>query len=193
MKRILVMVSGGGTNLQAIMDACAVGEIKGQVVKVISSSPTAFALERARRASVEAVVIAKADYPDMDACGLARHAAIVAAKPDVIVLAGFLGILPEVTVAAYPGRIINTHPALIPAFCGKGMYGHHVHEAVLAKGCRVTGATVHFVTAGIDEGPIIDQVAVRVEPGDTAEKLAERVMEAERPLLVKSLAKLCEM
>ncbi|MDD2647318.1 MAG: phosphoribosylglycinamide formyltransferase [Eubacteriales bacterium] len=191
MKRIVICVSGGGTNLQTIIDACQSGMINGKIVLVLSSARKAYALERAKKAGIPSVVIHKDDYPDMSACQKARHEAIMSAKPDLVVLAGFLGILPKETIAALPFRIINTHPALIPAFCGKGMYGHFVHEAVLAYGAKVSGSTIHFVDEGTDTGAIIAQKAVPVYPNDTPDALAARVLEQEHILLPKAVMDFC--
>lgn len=186
------MVSGGGTNLQAIMDACQIGTIDGEVVLVISSSPKAYALERAKNHGIPAVCIPKSDFDTMDECNQARHNALIAAKPDLIVLAGFLGIVPAMTVSMFKNRIINTHPALIPEFCGKGFYGHHVHEAVIASGILESGATIHFVEEGVDTGPIIFQEKVPVLPQDTPETLAARVLAVELQLLPKAVALFCQ-
>jgi phosphoribosylglycinamide formyltransferase-1 len=192
MKRIVVCVSGGGTNLQTIIDACQSGMINGKIVLVLSSARKAYALERAAKAGIPSVVIHKDDYPDLAACQSARHEAIMSAKPDLVVLAGFLGILPKQTIVALPLRIINTHPALIPAFCGKGMYGHFVHEAVLNYGAKVSGSTIHFVDEGTDTGVIIAQRAVPVLSGDTPDTLAARVLGQEHILLPKAVADFCD-
>jgi phosphoribosylglycinamide formyltransferase-1 len=182
------MVSGGGSNMQAVMDGIATGEIPGQIVRVISSAAKAYALERARANGIEAIALPKRYFDSDAACDEARHRAIDEAKPDLILLAGYLGIVPRQTVEKYRGRIINIHPALIPSFCGKGMYGHHVHEAVLAYGAKVSGATVHFVEEGVDTGPIILQDTVPVLQGDDADTLAARVLQVEHrifPLAAK--------
>ncbi len=178
MLRVAVCVSGGGTNLQAIIDAVANGTIRNtQLVRVISNKHGAYALERAAKAGIEGVTVAKKDYADKAAFEKALIAAIDAAEPDLIVLAGFLVVLPQELVAKYRGKIINIHPSLIPSFCGDGFYGLKVHEAALARGVKVTGATVHYVDEGTDTGPIISQKAVYVQDGDTPETLQKRVME----------------
>ncbi len=178
MLRVAVCVSGGGTNLQAIIDAVANGTIRNtQLVRVISNKHGAYALERAAKAGIEGVTVAKKDYADKAAFEKALIAAIDAAEPDLIVLAGFLVVLPQELVAKYRGKIINIHPSLIPSFCGDGFYGLKVHEAALARGVKATGATVHYVDEGTDTGPIISQKAVYVQDGDTPETLQKRVME----------------
>ena len=175
---VAVCVSGGGTNLQAIIDAVESGKIRNtQLVRVISNKHGAYALERAAKAGIEGVTVAKKDFADTESFQKALLAAIDEAKPDLIVLAGFLVVLPQELVAKYKGKIINIHPSLIPSFCGDGFYGLKVHEAALARGVKVTGATVHFVDEGTDTGPIIAQKAVYVQEGDTPEVLQRRVME----------------
>lgn len=192
MKRIAVMVSGGGSNLQAILDAIDRGEIAGRVVKVISSSRKAYALERARSRNIPALALPKAAFKAEEECARARHEALIEAEPDLVVLAGYLGILGEETIRAFPNRILNIHPALIPSFCGKGMYGHHVHEAALAYGVKLSGATVHFVSEAIDAGPIVLQRAVPVEPGDTPDSLAARILPVEHEILPEAVRLFCE-
>ncbi|MBR5422021.1 MAG: phosphoribosylglycinamide formyltransferase [Lachnospiraceae bacterium] len=178
MLKIAVLVSGGGTNLQAIMDAIDSGKIRDtQIVSVISNKADAYALERARLHGIAARAVVKKDYPSPEEFHAALTEAIDEAAPDLIVLAGFLLVLPEALVKKYSGRIINIHPSLIPSFCGNGFYGLRVHEAVLKRGVKVTGATVHFVDEGTDTGPIIAQKAVEVKEGDTPEVLQRRVME----------------
>ena len=178
MLRIAVCVSGGGTNLQAIIDAIAEGSISNaQIVKVISNKAGAYALERAKAAGIEAEAVTRADHPDKADFNAALLWAVDSAEADLVVLAGFLVVLDEAMIRKYSGRIINIHPSLIPSFCGAGMYGLKVHEAALARGVKVTGATVHFVDEGTDTGPIIMQKAVYVEEGDTPEVLQKRVME----------------
>lgn len=188
-KNIIVLVSGGGTNLQALIDAQARGELGGgEITCVISSKPGVYALERAANAGIATRVIARKDFADTTAYSAAMLDAFRAEKADLIVQAGFMTILDETICRAYPNRMMNVHPALIPSFCGKGYYGLHVHEAALAKGVKVTGATVHFVTEVCDGGPIILQKAVAIEQGDTPETLQKRVMvEAEWLLLPKAL------
>lgn len=178
MLKLVVCVSGGGTNLQAIMDRIADGTIRDtKIVRVISNKKDAYALERAAGAGIEGVCISPKDYPDREAFNEALLAGINEASPDLVVLAGFLVAIPPQVVAAYRGRIINVHPALIPSFCGKGYYGLKVHERALERGVKVTGATVHFVDEDLDSGPIILQKAVEILDGDTPEILQKRVME----------------
>lgn len=194
MVNIAVLVSGGGTNLQAILDAQARGEIKnGQVCAVVSSSDKAYALERAKRAGVPGYIMKKKDYPSGAAYCEALAKLLKEKDIDLVVLAGFMTVLDEAFCKAFENRIINVHPSLIPSFCGGGFYGLHVHEAALAKGVKVTGATVHFVNAVTDGGPIIAQKAVYVEPGDTPETLQKRVMaQAEHILLPRVVSLFCE-
>ncbi|MCM1174654.1 MAG: phosphoribosylglycinamide formyltransferase [Blautia sp.] len=178
MLKILVCVSGGGTNLQAVIDGIADGEITNtQIVRVISNNRNAYALERAKAAGIDGICISPKDYTDREQFHEAFLRAVEEKGPDLIVLAGFLVVLPEKMIREYRNRIINIHPSLIPAFCGKGYYGLKVHEEALARGVKVTGATVHFVDEGTDTGPIIFQKAVAVEQDDTPEVLQKRVME----------------
>ena len=178
MLKIAVLVSGGGTNLQAIIDAVADGGIKDtEITAVISNNRNAFALERAKKAGIEALVVAPKDYEDRAQFNQALLDTLNSLKVDLIVLAGYLVVIPEAVIDAYPNKIINIHPSLIPAFCGTGYYGLKVHEAALKRGVKVVGATVHFVDNGTDTGPIIMQKAVAVENGDTPEILQRRVME----------------
>ncbi|MDE6621857.1 MAG: phosphoribosylglycinamide formyltransferase [Lachnospiraceae bacterium] len=178
MLRVCVCVSGGGTNLQAIMDAIDAGRItNAQIVRVISNNKLAFALERAKGKGIDAVAVSPKDYADRELFNEAFLQCVDEAAPDLIVLAGFLVVLPPMMIQKYDGRIINIHPALIPSFCGKGYYGLRVHEAVLERGVKITGATVHFVDEGTDTGPIILQKAVEVLPDDTPKVLQQRVME----------------
>ncbi len=178
MLKLCVCVSGGGTNLQAIIDAIDTGKItNAQIVQVISNNKGAFALERARKNNIDAVAVSPKDYADRALFNEAFLKHVDEAEPDLIVLAGFLVVLPPMMIKKYEGRIINIHPALIPSFCGKGYYGLKVHEAALARGVKVTGATVHYVDEGTDTGPIILQKAVEVLPDDTPEILQKRVME----------------
>ena len=194
MVRAAVLVSGGGTNLQALLDAQDRGELgAARICYVVSNRKAAYALERARNHGVETGVLSKVMQPDPEKYDEQLLDMLRAHGADMIVLAGFLGILGPKVLEAYSGRIINIHPALIPSFCGKGFYGLHVHEAVLARGCKVTGATAHLVTAGVDEGPILLQKAVDVLPGDTPETLQRRVMEqAEWLLLPRAVKMLAE-
>lgn len=178
MLRLLVFVSGGGTNLQAILDAIDSGVISNAKVEaVISNNRNAYALERARNKGIDAFCISPKDYESREIFNQALVAKAKEIDPDLIVLAGFLVAVPPAMIDAFENRIINIHPALIPAFCGVGYYGLHVHEAVLARGVKVTGATVHFVDKGMDTGPIILQKAVEVKQGDTPKALQLRVME----------------
>ncbi len=194
MKNICVLVSGGGTNLQAIIDAEKSGEIKGgKVTCVISSKEGAYALERAKRSSIATRVIPRKEYSDVAAYTKAVTDALIEEKADLVVYAGFMTILDEQIVKAFPYKMINVHPALIPSFCGKGYYGLHVHEAALEKGVKVSGATVHFVTEVCDGGPIIMQGTVAVENDDTPEILQRRIMEnVEWKLLPKAISLFCE-
>jgi phosphoribosylglycinamide formyltransferase-1 len=178
MLKIAVLVSGGGTNLQAIMDAIDNGTItNAKIQTVISNNAGAYALERAKNKGIDAICISPKAYASRDEFNEALLKAIDASEVDLIVLAGFLVKIPEKLVEKYQGKIINIHPSLIPSFCGVGYYGLKVHEAALARGVKVTGATVHYVDAGMDTGPIILQKAVYVEKGDTPETLQRRVME----------------
>lgn len=178
MLRVCVCVSGGGTNLQAIMDAIDSGKItNAEIVRVISNNKTAYALERAKNYGIDAVAVSPKDYETRELFNQALLDTINEVQPDLIVLAGFLVVIPKEMIAQYRNRIINIHPSLIPSFCGTGYYGLKVHEAALERGVKVTGATVHFVDEGTDTGPIILQKAVYVEPGDTPKVLQQRVME----------------
>lgn len=178
MLRVCVCVSGGGTNLQAIIDAIDAGRItNAQLVRVISNNKGAYALERAKNKGIDAVCVSPKDYEDRERFNEAFLRCVDEVKPDLIVLAGFLVVIPPAVIQQYEGRIINVHPALIPSFCGKGYYGLRVHEAALSRGVKITGATVHFVDEGMDTGPIIMQKAVEVHEDDTPETLQRRVME----------------
>lgn len=178
MLKIVVCVSGGGTNLQAIIDGVARGSIVNtKIVKVISNNQGAYALTRARDAGIEAVCVSPKDYENRADFNQAFIQEIGKDEPDLIVLAGFLVTLPAELIRSYGNRIINIHPSLIPSFCGTGYYGLKVHEAALARGVKITGATVHFVDEGMDTGPIIMQKAVAVKEEDTPETLQKRVME----------------
>ena len=194
MKNIVVLVSGGGTNLQALIDAEKRGEIKGgKITCVISSKADAYALERARSNGIKTRVLVRREFPDVTSYSRAMTDALNEEKADLVVYAGFMTILDEQVCKAFPNKMMNVHPALIPSFCGKGFYGLHVHEAVLASGVKLTGATVHFVTEVCDGGPIILQGAVPVMNGDTPEILQKRVMEqAEWKLLPKAVSLFCE-
>lgn len=178
MLRVGVMVSGGGTNLQAILDAVDSGRITNTEIRVvISNNPGAYALERAENHGIEAVCISPKEYESREAFNKAFLAKVDEYQLDLIVLAGFLVKIPEEMTKRYEGRIINIHPSLIPSFCGVGYYGLKVHEAALERGVKVTGATVHFVDSGMDTGPIILQKAVEIREGDTPKILQQRVME----------------
>ena len=178
MLKIAVLVSGGGTNLQAIVDAIDNGKItNGRIEVVISNNRNAYALERAKKRGISALCISPKDYESREAFNEAFLQKLNSYEVDLVVLAGFLVVLPEQMITSYRNRIVNIHPSLIPSFCGKGFYGLKVHEGALARGVKVTGATVHFVDEGTDTGPIILQKAVEVLPGDTPEVLQRRVME----------------
>lgn len=189
MLKLAVLVSGGGTNLQAIIDAIEKGTItNAEIAVVISNNKGAYALERAKKAGIPALAVSPKDYADREAFNRALLEKLQSYQADLVVLAGCLVVIPQMLVDAYPNRIINIHPALIPSFCGTGYYGLKVHEGVLSRGVKVTGATVHFVDDGTDTGPIILQKAVEVLPGDTPEVLQRRVMEqAEWILLPKAI------
>ncbi len=190
--RLAVLVSGGGTNLQAVLDACADGRIPAKVVCVVSSRPGVYALERAKKAGVPAEVIRPKEYPSQDEHDAAVMRTMERYGAQGVVLAGYMSILGSILVRQFQHRIVNVHPALIPSFCGKGYYGHRVHEAVLAYGAKVSGATVHFVDEGTDTGPIIMQRCVPVLDDDTPDTLAARILTVEHELLPKSVALLCE-
>lgn len=189
MLKIAVLVSGGGTNLQAIIDSIEKGTItNAEISVVISNNPNAYALERAKKHGIEAVCISPKQYEKREEFNRDFLEKLNSYQVDLVVLAGFLVVLPEMMIKQYENRIINIHPSLIPSFCGKGFYGLKVHEEALARGVKVTGATVHFVDAGTDTGPIIFQKAVEVKQGDTPEVLQHRVMEeAEWVLLPKAI------
>ena len=193
MKRIAVLVSGGGTNLQAILESERRGKNpNGQVALVVASKPGVYALTRAEQFGVPTAVVARRDYADSEAFDAALLDVLAGHNIDLVVLAGFLSVLGPSVIAAYPNRILNVHPSLIPSFCGPGFYGLRVHEAALARGVKVTGATVHFVNEECDGGPILLQKAVDIQPGDTPETLQKRVMvEAEWKLLPKAIAMVC--
>ena len=178
MKRVAVLVSGGGTNLQAIIDAKDSGLIKNaEISLVVSNNPSAYALTRAKNAGIKARCISPSEFENRELFNNALIQTLVEAEIDLVVLAGFLVIIPGEMVEKYRNRIINVHPSLIPSFCGMGCYGLKVHEKALSRGVKITGATVHFVDEGTDTGPIILQKAVEVKDGDTAETLQKRVME----------------
>ena len=189
MLKIVVCVSGGGTNLQAIIDGVRLGSISNvRIARVISNNKNAYALERAKQAGIDAVCVSPRDYDDRQQFNRALLREVDAVSPDLVVLAGFLVVISPELIRKYENRIINIHPSLIPSFCGTGYYGLKVHEAVLERGVKVTGATVHFVDEGTDTGPIIMQKPVAVLQDDTPEILQRRVMEeAEWIILPKSL------
>ena len=178
MLRIVVCVSGGGTNLQAVIDAISKGSItNARIEAVISNNPGAYALQRAKDHGISEICISPKQFENRERFNQAFLEEVNKYQPDLIVLAGFLVVIPEIMIRQYPNRIINIHPSLIPSFCGTGYYGLKVHEGVLKRGVKVTGATVHFVDEGTDTGPIILQKPVLVEEGDTPEILQKRVME----------------
>lgn len=189
MLKIAVCVSGGGTNLQAIIDGIKNKTISNaEISMVISNNPNAYALERAKKEKIEAVCVNPKDFADREAFNDAFLEKLDSCNVDLVVLAGFLVVIPPQVITKYKNRIINIHPSLIPSFCGKGYYGLKVHEAVLERGVKVTGATVHYVDEGTDTGPIILQQAVSVEQGDTPEVLQKRVMEqAEWKILPRAI------
>ncbi len=194
MKRIAVLVSGGGTNLQALIDAKNRGEIpEGEFAAVISSSPDAYALRRAEQAQIPTFIVDRKKFETNDDMTIYLTALLKEQKIDLVVLAGFMYILTETLVDAYPNAIINVHPALIPSFCGEGYYGIHVHEKALAYGVKLSGATVHFVSKECDGGPIILQKAIPVEEDDTAQTLQRRIMEqAEWIILPQAVSLFCQ-
>ena len=194
MKNIVVLVSGGGTNLQALIDASERGEIKGgKITGVISSNPNAYALERAKNHNIATDIIRRKDYASLDEYDKALTELLKSKNADLVVLAGFMTILGTGVIRAFENRIINIHPSLIPSFCGEGFYGLKVHEQALARGVKVTGATAHFVNEVCDGGPIIIQKAVEIQNGDTPEILQKRVMEqAEWKILPKAVSLFCE-
>lgn len=194
MKNIVVLVSGGGTNLQALIDAEARGEIpNGKITCVIASNAEAYALERAKQNNIKTRVLVRKDYANISEYSAAMVEALREEQADLVIYAGFMTILDEQVTKSFPYKMMNVHPALIPSFCGKGFYGLHVHEEVLKRGVKLTGATVHFVTEVCDGGPIILQAAVPVCENDTPEILQRRVMEeCEWKLLPKAAALFCD-
>ena len=193
-KNIVVLVSGGGTNLQALIDAGKRGELgNGKITCVISSKEGAYALTRAEENNIKTRTLVRKDYSDIASYSIAMKNALEEENADLIVYAGFMTILDENVCDAFPNKMINVHPALIPSFCGKGFYGLHVHEEALKKGVKVSGATVHFVTAECDAGPIILQKAVEVSEDDTPETLQKRIMEnAEWKILPEAVKLFCD-
>ena len=192
--KIAVLVSGGGTNLQALIDAEKRGELgAGKIGLVLASKPGVYALERAAQNGIDSVVLPRKDYADIAAYSKALADTLTAANVDLVVLAGFMTIFDEQVYKAFPNKILNVHPALIPSFCGKGYYGLHVHEAALEKGVKVSGATVHVVTPECDAGPIVLQKAVEVREDDTPETLQRRIMEeAEWKILPLAVKLFCD-
>lgn len=184
MLNIAVFVSGGGTDLQSVIDACEKGQINGQIKLVISNRQNAYGLERAKKAGIETAVVKK---DDASIVSMLKERDI-----DLIVLAGYLAILTDTLIDAYPNQIINIHPSLIPSFCGSGMYGMHVHDAVLKRGVKVSGATVHFVSSEVDGGPIIKQVACDISDLETAEDIQARVLEIEHRILPEVVGLYCD-
>ncbi len=193
-KNIVVLVSGGGTNLQALIDAEKRGELgEGKITCVISSKADAYALERAKNNMIKTRILIRKDFDSIASYSIAMKNALLEENADLVVYAGFMTILDENVCDAFQYKMINVHPALIPSFCGKGFYGLHVHEEALKKGVKVSGATVHFVTAECDAGPIILQKAVEVAEGDTPEILQKRIMEqAEWKILPKAVKLFCD-
>ncbi|MBQ5765714.1 MAG: phosphoribosylglycinamide formyltransferase [Clostridia bacterium] len=194
MKKIVVLVSGGGTNLQALINAQQAGELgNGKITCVISSKADAYALTRAAEAGIKTRTLIRKDYSDIASYSIAMRDALTQEGADLVVYAGFMTILDENVCDAFKNKMINVHPALIPSFCGKGFYGLYVHQAALEKGVKVSGATVHFVTAECDAGPIILQKAVEVMEGDTPELLQKRIMEqAEWKILPQAVKLFCD-
>lgn len=190
MLRISVLVSGGGTNFQAVIDSVEAGRIEGaEIACVISSNPNAYALERGKNHGINTYVIDKNQYPDMADRTDAIIKTLKDEKTDLVVLAGYMSVLEPKLVKEYEKRIINIHPSLIPKYCGKGFYGHHVHEAVIAAGEKESGATVHFVDEGVDTGEIIIQKKVEVLEGDNPDDLAARVLKVEHQILTEAINK----
>lgn len=191
-KNIAVLASGSGTNFQAVLDATLDGRISGRVVCLITNHKAAYCAERARMAGVPVAYLNPKSFPSEDGFRQEIYHTLLNYKTDIVVLAGWLRILSAATIAHFKNRVVNTHPALLPSFGGMGMYGHHVHEAVLEYGARVSGCTVHLVEEGVDTGPILLQHAVDVLPDDTAETLAERILPHEHMLLTEAVGLLCE-
>lgn len=192
MKNIAVFVSGGGSNLQALIDRIKSGDIFGKIVAVIASKPGIKAIERAQMSGINSYVFQKSEHSTAQEMFEEINSLLKSLAVDLVVLAGYLTILPQSFVSGYKNRIINTHPSLIPAFCGDGCFGLNVHKQVLEYGCRVSGATVHFVDSGTDTGPIILQQPVSVLPGDSPESLQQRVLLAEHELLPQAVKLFCE-
>ncbi len=185
--KLAVLVSGNGTNLQAMINAIQFGLLQAEIAVVVSTRPHAYALERAAQAGIPTMVVARKSYPDNEAYSEALLEVLEPYAPDLILLAGFMSVLSDAFVSHYTGRIMNTHPALIPAFCGPGFYGDRVHQAVLDYGAKVSGASIIFVEPGVDTGPIILQEAVPVYDTDDVDSLAQRVLEVEHRLYVRAV------
>lgn len=190
--RIGVLISGGGTNLQAIIDSADRGEINGEVVVVVSDKKTAYGLTRAEKHGIDNLYIGRGNYPEKEERQKALLDALRDKELDMVVLAGYLSIVPESVIEAFRNKIINVHPSLIPSYCGKGFYGMKVHEAVIENKEPYSGVTIHFVDEGTDTGPIIYQEKVVVAPGETPESLAEKIHVVEHRLLVKTVKEFCE-
>lgn len=192
MKRIAVFASGGGTNFQAVFDACANGNINGEIVLLIYNRGNAYAKERAKNAGIKSIYINKYQFEDSNAQGKKVLSELSDNNIDIIILAGYLDILHKNVIQKYKNKIINTHPALIPSFCGMGYYGEKVHQAVIDYGVKISGCTIHFATEAADEGPVIFQGVVDVFQDDTAKTLAARILPIEHKLLVKAVELLCD-
>jgi len=193
LKRVAVLISGGGSNLQALLDAVEDKDdpLLIEIETVVSNRKEAYGLKRAQLKDIETHYIGKGNYPDLAERDEVLLAILKEKNIDLIILAGYLGILSETVVSEYPNQIVNIHPSLIPKYCGKGFYGHHVHEAVIKNNEKMTGATTHYVDSGIDTGEIIAQMEVPVYKGDTVKTLSERVLEIEHLLLVETIRKIC--
>ncbi len=191
-KRLVVLASGGGSNLQVIIDGIQRGEICGRIIGVVSNRKNAFALERAKNHDIKSIYIGKGKYPQKQDRDLALLTELENLNPDLIVLAGYLEIIPEEIIKKYENKIMNIHPALIPSFCGNGFYGMNVHKAVVDYGVKVTGATVHFVDTGTDTGPVVMQGVVAVESDDTPEQVQQKVLKIEHQLLPQAVRLFCE-
>ena len=187
-----MLASGGGSNMQAILDEIHAGTIHGDIVRVISDNPRAYALERARAAGIATAVLCPRDFPSREAFCREVADQLLAANVDLVCLAGFMRIITRELADEYPNRMVNIHPSLIPAFCGLGFYGHHVHEAVLKYGAKVSGCTVHFVELEVDAGPIIVQRIVPVMCDDTPDTLAERVLVEEHKAFPEAVRLFCD-
>jgi phosphoribosylglycinamide formyltransferase-1 len=190
--RIAVLASGSGTTLQAVIDACASRELQAQVVLVISNNSTAQCMERARRAGIETAHLSSVTHPSPDALDRALADRLAASRPDLVLLAGYMKKLGPTTLRAFAGRVINTHPSLLPAFGGRGMYGSRVHAAVITAGAAESGVSVHLVDGDYDTGAVLAQTRVPVEPNDDADSLAARVQSVERPFLVATLQRIAK-